>query len=275
MTAWAQVTRELVRKNAAVIMACRNVDKAQTAERKCCRVLPDATLDVIGLDLGDLQSVRDCADEVSRRYDRLDIVLCNAGSYKVPFGTTKDGFETHMGVNYFGHFALVGHLMPLIARSPGIRVVTASSTAEKFGRLNLNRPWTEKNYQRYLAYPTASWRSSCSRCHWTSGSRHGDGRDGLERAPGFTRSSLENGAAQASGILAAIPALVYESLSMSLSEEPIRCCVPRPTRRPRAANTSACPAWEIRGPQDHQRPKASHDPVLLAAPWSVSEEATG
>jgi NAD(P)-dependent dehydrogenase (short-subunit alcohol dehydrogenase family) len=70
----------------------------------------------------------------------------------VPFGKTKDGLELQMGVNYYGHFALVGRLMPLIEKTPGARVVTTSSGAEKFGRLNFARPTTPEAYHRWFAY---------------------------------------------------------------------------------------------------------------------------
>jgi NAD(P)-dependent dehydrogenase (short-subunit alcohol dehydrogenase family) len=84
---------------------------------------PDATLDLVQLDLADLQSVKACAESVMATYDQLHILMCNGGLMAVPYGTTKDGLELQMGVNYYGHFALVGRLMPLIKKTPGVRVV--------------------------------------------------------------------------------------------------------------------------------------------------------
>jgi hypothetical protein len=70
----------------------------------------------------------------------------------VPYGKTKDNLEMHMGVNYYGHFVLIGRLMPLIKKTPGARVVTTSSGAEKLGRLDLSTPVTAENYGRWRTY---------------------------------------------------------------------------------------------------------------------------
>jgi NAD(P)-dependent dehydrogenase (short-subunit alcohol dehydrogenase family) len=78
--------------------------------------------------------------------------MCNGGIMAVPYGKTRDNLELQMGVNYYGHFALAGRLMPLIKKTPGARVVTTSSVAEKFGRLNFARPATADTYNRWLAY---------------------------------------------------------------------------------------------------------------------------
>jgi NAD(P)-dependent dehydrogenase (short-subunit alcohol dehydrogenase family) len=77
--------------------------------------------------------------------------MCNGGIMAVPFGKTKDNIEMHMGVNYYGHYALLGHLMPLIKKTPGARIVTTSSAAEKLGKLNLENPPTEEKYNRWAA----------------------------------------------------------------------------------------------------------------------------
>jgi NAD(P)-dependent dehydrogenase (short-subunit alcohol dehydrogenase family) len=102
--------------------------------------------------LGDLQSVKVCAESVLARYDQLHITVCNGGIMAVPYGKTKDNLEMQMGVNYYGHFALIGRLMPLIRKTPGARVVTTSSGAEKLGRLDLSTPVTAENYGRWRAY---------------------------------------------------------------------------------------------------------------------------
>jgi NAD(P)-dependent dehydrogenase (short-subunit alcohol dehydrogenase family) len=260
-------------------MACRNVDKAQKAREEVLQSTPGAALDVIGLDLGDLRSVRTCADEVSQRYDRVDIVLCNAGLMAVPFGRTKDGFETHMGVNYFGHFALVGHLMPLIARSPGTRVVTASSTAEKFGRLNLDRPWTEKNYQRYLAYSDS--KLAILMFALSLDERfNAQGMDAmaLSAHPGFTRSNLRTGRLKTErDPWQRFQLKFYESLSMSLERGayPLLYAATDPEAQG-GEYIGVSGLGEIRGfPKITRAQKRAYDPVLRQRLWSVSEEATG
>jgi NAD(P)-dependent dehydrogenase (short-subunit alcohol dehydrogenase family) len=146
------LTKAFAQKKALVIMACRNQEKAERARDEVLRLYPKAKLDIVKLDLGDLQSVKQCGEAVITNYDKLDVTLCNGGIMAVPYGKTKDGIEMHMGVNYYGHYALVGHLMPLIRKTPGARIVTVSSGAERLGRLNLDDPPTEGKYNRWFAY---------------------------------------------------------------------------------------------------------------------------
>ncbi len=138
-------------KGARVVMACRNLDKAEDVRRDIALRWPIASLEIVPLDLGDLASVAACAEAVSARCSTLDVLMCNAGVMAVPFGLTRDGFERQMGVNYYGHFAFVGRLMPVIRRTPGARVVTTASVAEKWGRLDLAPPSAER-YQRWRSY---------------------------------------------------------------------------------------------------------------------------
>jgi len=146
------LTKAFAQKHAQVIMACRNQEKAEKARNEVLKLYPEAKLDLVKLDLGDLQSVKECGETLITHYDRLNIIMCNGGIMAVPYGKTKDNIEMHMGVNYYGHFALIGHLMPLIKKTPGARVVTTSSGAEKLGRLDLANPPTEEKYNRWLAY---------------------------------------------------------------------------------------------------------------------------
>lgn len=147
------LTRAFAQKRAAaVIMACRNPQKVKNARDEVLKLYPETTLDIVPLDLADLQSVKACAESVMANYDQLHVLMCNAGIMAVPYGKTKDDLEMQMGVNYYGHFALVGRLMPLLKKTPGARVVTTSSAAEKLGRLDLDRPVTAANYDRWRAY---------------------------------------------------------------------------------------------------------------------------
>ncbi len=147
------LTKAFAQKRArAIIMACRNLQKAEKARQDILKLYPAATLNIVKLDLGDLQSVKACAERVMAEYDQLHIIMGNGGLMAVPYGQTKDGLEMQMGVNYYGHFALIGHLMPLIRKTPGARVVTTSSGAEKLGRLDLTRPVSAENYGRWRAY---------------------------------------------------------------------------------------------------------------------------
>ncbi|MGW3910190.1 oxidoreductase [Streptomyces sp. NPDC005070] len=117
--------RELARHGARVVLACRSEARGRAAAERIAVEVPGAEVEVGRLDLGDLASVREFADSFS--YDRLDLLVNNAGVMALPQGTTADGFETQIGVNHLGHFALTGLLFPAIATTPGARIVTVSS----------------------------------------------------------------------------------------------------------------------------------------------------
>jgi len=142
----------LARKGVAVIMACRNLQKAQPAASQIRRSNPPGPLDVIRLDLGDLESVRRFVTIFRERYDRLDLLINNAGIMHPPFEQTTQGFESQFGVNHLGHFALTGQLLDMLMQTPGSRVVTVSSVAHRMGRINFADLNWEKRYLAWLAY---------------------------------------------------------------------------------------------------------------------------
>jgi NAD(P)-dependent dehydrogenase (short-subunit alcohol dehydrogenase family) len=147
-----EMVRALARKEARVILACRNKDKGEAAVRQIAQAYPEAKADLMRLDLSDLASVRRFADEFTSRYDRLDILINNAGIMRPPFGKTADGFELQFGTNHLGHFALTGLLLALITRTPQARVITVSSGGERFGEIDFDNLNAEKGYDGGRAY---------------------------------------------------------------------------------------------------------------------------
>ncbi len=132
--------RELARVGATVILAVRNTDKGAAAAAG----MP-GEVEVRRLDLQDLASVREFADGV----EDVDVLINNAGVMAVPFALTKDGFESQIGTNHLGHFALTNLLLPKI----GDRVVTVSSMMHLFGRVNLkDLNWKARPYSSWGAY---------------------------------------------------------------------------------------------------------------------------
>ncbi|MEX1336608.1 MAG: SDR family NAD(P)-dependent oxidoreductase, partial [Candidatus Limnocylindrales bacterium] len=126
--------RELARKGAAVVMAVRDMDKGEAAASRIRAAVPDAELELQQLDLGSLDSVRECAARIAHEHDHIDILLNNAGLMATPAGQTADGFELQVGTNHLGHFVLTHELMPLLEAADGARVVTVTSVARVQGR---------------------------------------------------------------------------------------------------------------------------------------------
>ncbi len=147
-----ETTRALARKGARVVMACRNLKRGQQARDRILQRTPGAALDLLPLDLGSLEAVRAFAAKYRAAYQRLDLLINNAGVMAPPRRETADGFEMQFGVNHLGHFALTGLLLDLLVSTPGSRVVTVSSTAAYYGRINFDDLQGEKRYSRYQAY---------------------------------------------------------------------------------------------------------------------------
>ncbi|MCX4908848.1 oxidoreductase [Streptomyces sp. NBC_00878] len=150
--------RELARRGARVVLACRSEARGTEAADRLAIEVPDADAEFVRLDLGDLDSVREFAAAYARRYDRLDLLVNNAGVMALPQGRTADGFETQFGVNHLGHFALTGLLLPtLLATSgasgaPGARVVSVSSFMHAQANIDINDLNSERKYGRWTAY---------------------------------------------------------------------------------------------------------------------------
>ncbi|MDT9690737.1 oxidoreductase [Streptomyces sp. P9(2023)] len=142
--------RELARKGARVVLACRNEARGTAAVDAVRREVPGVEVEFRPLDLADLSSVREFA--ASLPYERLDLLVNNAGVMALPYGRTADGFETQFGVNHLGHFALTGLLLPRLLDAPSARVVTVSSSLHALSRLDMGDLNSERNYRRWIAY---------------------------------------------------------------------------------------------------------------------------
>ena len=143
----------LAAKGARVLLACRNASKAASALEAVKAKATDAAPEVRTLDLQSLASIRECAAGVNGELGSLDVLMNNAGIMAVPKATTEDGFESQLGTNHLGHFALTGLLLPSLLAAHEPRVVTVSSNAHNFGRMSFDDLFFErKRYSRWRAY---------------------------------------------------------------------------------------------------------------------------
>jgi NAD(P)-dependent dehydrogenase (short-subunit alcohol dehydrogenase family) len=144
---------ELLRHGAEVLVAARNPEKATRASQQLEQNSGQKPT-VVELDLADLASVEKAADELTKSYDRLDLLVNNAGVMAPPYRQTADGFELQLGTNHLGHFALTGRLLPLLLKATAPRVVTVSSFVHKTVRgitqEDFRRP--ASSYRKWEAY---------------------------------------------------------------------------------------------------------------------------
>ena len=142
----------LASKGAEVVLAVRNREKGEKAAAKIRPLNGSKPVTVMNLDLADLESVRKFAEEYTTRFDRLDVLINNAGVMIPPYKMTKDGFELQFGTNHLGHFALTGHLLPVVMNTPLSRIVTISSIAARRAKIHFDNLDGSKGYNPMTFY---------------------------------------------------------------------------------------------------------------------------
>ena len=149
-----EVAKAFAQKGAEVILACRSLDRGNAALNEIKNLYPESKAKVMVLDLMDLSSVRNFAENFLKEYLRLDVLVNNAGIMTSPFALTKDGFESQMGTNHLGHFALTGLLLSRILETPHSRVVNVSSLAHKQWNISFENSISEyaHSYKSMRAY---------------------------------------------------------------------------------------------------------------------------
>ncbi|XP_067007931.2 retinol dehydrogenase 12 [Anabrus simplex] len=155
-----ETVRELVRRKARVIMACRDMKKARLAIEDIRRHESSGELIPMHLDLASLKSVRKFCEEVMKDFPKIHVLINNAGMY-IPMEEKKktdDGFEIHFGVNHLGHFLLTNLLLPRLKESAPSRIVIVSSALHEQGKIDFDDLNGEKT-------PTKSGRHNSGYCN--------------------------------------------------------------------------------------------------------------
>ena len=142
----------LAGKGCRLVLACRNLDKAQAARGQILARYPKARVECQTLDLSSLKSVRAFATGFLKSHRKLDLLINNAGIMMPPYSLSEDGFESQLAANYLGHFALTGLLLPVLARTAGSRIVSLSSLAHNWGHIRFDDPHFKNGYSKRGAY---------------------------------------------------------------------------------------------------------------------------
>ncbi|MEC3955350.1 oxidoreductase [Nocardia sp. CDC153] len=151
-----ETARRLAEHGARVVFACRNAEKAAAAAESIRETLPGAELPFVELDLASLESVRKAAVRVHDEFERIDLLVNNAGMLSRTRTFTVDGFETTFATNHLGPFAFTGLILDLLRAAPAGRVVTVTGAlpAKKGLWLDLDDLGFERRkYKPFRAYP--------------------------------------------------------------------------------------------------------------------------
>ncbi|EJY58154.1 AAEL017472-PA, partial [Aedes aegypti] len=140
-----RIVKKLVECDIEVILGVRNPAEAKKVVEKYLehsKVASGAKLHFEQLDIGSMKSVRTFAGKIQSKFDKIHILINNAGVMCVPFKLTEDGFESHMAINHYGHFLLTHLLLPQLraagTRDSRARIVNVSSCVNKIGEINYN-----------------------------------------------------------------------------------------------------------------------------------------
>ncbi len=184
----------LARSGAAVVITSRDRDRGQRALADVRERSGNAGVEVMELDLASFASIRTFAADFLARYDRLDVLLNNAGLMLSKRTETENGLETTFGVNHVGHFLLTTLLLDRLEGNPGgARVVNVSSHAHKGARRGLDFDDLQST-RRYAGMQVYS-RSKLANIYFTREltRRVSDGVTVNALHPGFVRSEFARG----------------------------------------------------------------------------------
>src|SRR5271155_5394770 len=136
-----ETARSLAAHGAQVVGAARDLNKGKAATEQVRKdaAASGGSFELVELDLGNLKSVRACADRLLAKGEAFDVVIANAGVMATPLGHTVDGFEMQFGTNHLGHFVLVNRIAALIrsgGRSGG-RLINLSSLGHRYSNVDL------------------------------------------------------------------------------------------------------------------------------------------
>lgn len=271
-------------RGAHVVMATRDRAKTEAVFDRILARRPDASLEHLPVELGDLSSVEAAGRTFLDRHPAVDAVIANAGIMAPPLSTTVDGFELQLGVNHLGHFALVGHLLPALLAAHAARVVTVSSTMHRVGRLDpetLDR--VPDPYDRWLVYGRSKlanllFMSELQRRFEDSGAT----AISVGAHPGYAGTALQQAGPTAQGGLSGRINAFAMRLGNALFAQPASQGVLPILYAASAPDVPGGSYWgpdrvgEQRGyPAPAGRSGLAEDADLARALWETSEELTG
>jgi NAD(P)-dependent dehydrogenase (short-subunit alcohol dehydrogenase family) len=195
------LARRLAMGGADVVLAVRNRAKGEAALGRIRAEVPHAKLTIKALDLSSLKSVAALGQELLAEGRPVDVLINNAGVMTPPRREqTDDGFELQFGANHLGHFALTGHLLPLLRAAPAARVVTVSSLAAGQRNVDFGDANAEHGYKPMSSYGIAKLAQLMFAMELDRRSIAGDwGVHSNAAHPGLSKTNLLSGASYGAG----------------------------------------------------------------------------
>jgi len=147
--------KALAEKNCHVILLCRTLDKSIATKNKLQKLIPQAKLSTIGMEMADFNNVSYKCEQISNEYDNLDLLINNAGIMHPPKTLNTQGYEIQFAVNHLSHMLLTLKLIPLLEKIKNSRIVTVTSLAQFFGKVGWKNLKAEDYYNKQESYATS------------------------------------------------------------------------------------------------------------------------
>lgn len=277
---------ELARHGAELVVTARDESKAGEYLDRLRDDVPGVTVDLVTLDLASLANAKRAASEVVAAYDRVDILINNAGIMATPRNTTVDGFELQIGTNHLGHFAWTATLWPLLKASDA-RVVSVSSLAHArangFDLRTLTRDGSPRRYGRWLSYSESKLANLSFALELNRRVKAaGLGVVSVAAHPGYASTNLQQaGVSHGGGTVGSLIGVAFHQVSRIVGQSAVMGAWPLLL----AATDPSLGGGEYVGPsslgQTRGRPRLvgmtrwARDEDLAANLWDASEVATG
>ena len=147
-----ETARAMGARGAHVILSGRDESKLAEAAAQIAEET-GAKVDTLACDLASLDSVRKAAAEANDRFDKIDLLINNAGVMACDQAQTSDGFEMQFGTNHLGHFVLTNHLVPLLEKGEDARIVNLSSRGHHIAPVDFDDPnFESRDYDKWVSY---------------------------------------------------------------------------------------------------------------------------
>ncbi|XP_061112033.1 retinol-DH_like_SDR_c domain-containing protein [Conger conger] len=265
-----ETARDMASRGARVVMACRDVSRAELAAEEIRRATGNPNVAVRPLDLASLRSVRLFVSGYEANEDRLDILINNAGVMMCPKGLTEDGYETQLAVNHLGHFLLTNLLLEKLKSSVPSRVVTVSSIAHRGGKIHFDDLCFERTpYDSLVSYRQSKLANVLFSRELARRTR-GSGVTSYSLHPGVIRTELSRHVELGHPVLKTllwVPALLLMKTPWQGAQTSVYCAV-----SPRLEDRSGCYFSDC--VVKETAPEGRDDLVALRL-WEVSSRLVG
>ncbi len=143
---------QLAKIGASIIMVCRNKTRGESALKEIKETANSNKVDLFFADLTDQRSIREMVDNFKKKYDKLHVLINNAGIISRSRSTNSDGYELTFATNYLGHFLLTYLLIDLLKSSAPSRIINVSSLMHRFAKPDFEDIHMENEYNAFRAY---------------------------------------------------------------------------------------------------------------------------